>query len=497
MYQKENVELRKKETEIKQQLEGDLAALRWEIRDLKENREIMGRSELTKQIDDLRAEMEALRKRNEETEEVAQLWRNEALRPGNKRGSINISTPASEGRAAIRLRTATTPEETRRLRAELCDLQERRRCDQTEVDMLKERSSAAEVGRLKAEAEIARLREQMSQLATDGAGCSTPGGQGTNLKEKMEEAAKTGYRTGRRGRVKMTPGRLPRSDGSASRANDRYVFLQEERKRLRALKKSGLEPLCREMGVAYKNMDITVEELAQLNAERMFGGSSEGLDKVDVEQGRGKTPSEDSNIAVMEEIGFGPPSRPVLSSSPPTSLSSLPHHRHHRYLVTVIVATSSPWTSQSSLPRHRQQCLVPTAAAIVDAQVGLLASNILVEGTESDDVENGRFGCRVDVTKFEDRQGQAKISNVFFRFCGQAGWSDTNTEAVSFSLLDDDSAVSYVRKSSFADSYSSAVAVRLSSGKDIFSFFNRTKKLLLFLLTSSELTVRSDKSSSQ
>ncbi|GBG91278.1 hypothetical protein CBR_g52163 [Chara braunii] len=211
-----------------------MAAFKWEIRGLKDNHESIGRSNLNKQIDELRAEMDLLRKQNEKTEEVAQLWRSEALRPGNKRGSINISTPASEGRTATRSRlgggTTGTDDEARRLRAEVQELQERRRCDQTDVDMLKERCAKAEAQRMEAEAELSRLREQLESLSTEGAGAGTPQVKGTNLKERMDDAAKTGFRTGRRGRVKMTPGRLPR-EGSARKVNDRFAFVQDERKR--------------------------------------------------------------------------------------------------------------------------------------------------------------------------------------------------------------------------------------------------------------------------
>ncbi|GBG77286.1 hypothetical protein CBR_g23615 [Chara braunii] len=300
--QRENAELKRQEALLKQQMEGDLAALRWEIKDLKENREIMGKGELTKQIEDLRSEMEALRKRNEAAEVSAGQWRSEALRPGNKRGSINISTPVSEGRAGARSKTTTATDVTKRLREEIEDLQELRRCDKTEVDMLKERRALAEARRADAEAEIARLREKMKLLSTEEVGCGTPKEHGTNLKDKMEEAAKTGFKTGRKGRVKMTPGRLPRPDGVSKSVNDKFVFLQDERKRMKALKKTGLELLCQEEGIKYKTIEVTVEELAQLYAEGAFGGSSETGERINSGQRPGKAISADSDVAVVEEV---------------------------------------------------------------------------------------------------------------------------------------------------------------------------------------------------
>ncbi|GBG91490.1 hypothetical protein CBR_g52445 [Chara braunii] len=136
---------------------------------------------------------------------------------------------------------------------------------------------------MEAEAELARLREQMGKFSTDGAGVGTPQVVRTNLKEKMDDAAKTGFRTGRRGRVKMTAGRLLRDD-SARKANDRYVFVEDERKRLKALKKGGLEPLCKEAGIKCKTVEIMVDELAELNAEKRFGGSCSSDDRTDPDQ---------------------------------------------------------------------------------------------------------------------------------------------------------------------------------------------------------------------
>ncbi|GBG60827.1 hypothetical protein CBR_g15950 [Chara braunii] len=262
--------------------------------------------------------MELLRKRNEETKEVAQLWRSEALRPGNKRGSVNMSMPASEGRTATRSRLGVGPdEEARRLRVEVQDLHERRRCDQTEVDMLKERCAKAEAQCMEAEAELVRLREQMGRLSTDGTGVGTPEVVGTNLKEKMDEPAKTGFRTGRRGRVKMTPGRIPRED-SARKANDRHAFVQDEKKRLKALKKGGSKPLCKEAGIRYKTVDVTVDELAKLNAEKRFEGSSNSDGKTDPDHDHGPVTYLEQVAALQRPLDQGAgPSMPKAAAQAP------------------------------------------------------------------------------------------------------------------------------------------------------------------------------------
>ncbi|GBG77327.1 hypothetical protein CBR_g23658 [Chara braunii] len=203
-FQKENDKLRKQEVKLKLKMEGDLAVIRWEILGLKEHWESEGKSELMKQIEDPRAEMEALRRQNEEMEEVAQLWRSKALRPENKQGSINIMTPMNERHATIRFGLTIIPEETRKLRAVVEELQERLQCG------LKERMALAKAKRLEAEVEVTGLRETMECLSMDQAGCCSPHERGTNLKEKVEEAVNTGFRIGRKGKVKMTPGQMPR-----------------------------------------------------------------------------------------------------------------------------------------------------------------------------------------------------------------------------------------------------------------------------------------------
>ncbi|GBG87879.1 hypothetical protein CBR_g46179 [Chara braunii] len=214
---------------------------------MRECRENLGRSDLAKQLEDLRTEVASLCKRNEEMEEVAQLWRSEALRPGNKRDSINVATPTSEGRVSTQSKVMSASEESRRLRAELLDLHERRKCDLSEVDLLKKKRAEAEIKRVEAEIELQRLKDETSKLTNELGGSNTPKTMGTNLKERMEEAARSGFHSSRKTKMKATPGRaLP---GSEQKANDKFAFLLNERKRLKGLKKMGLEAICQEEGV--------------------------------------------------------------------------------------------------------------------------------------------------------------------------------------------------------------------------------------------------------
>ncbi|GBG77702.1 hypothetical protein CBR_g24149 [Chara braunii] len=238
--QRENVDLKRQEADSKLKMEGELAALKWEIRELKECRGSAMKNDLANQVEELRREVQLLRKHNDETKEVAWLWRNEALCPGNKRGSINVATPSSEGRACTKSRS--------------------------------------------------------------GGEGSTPRGAGTNLKERMDEAAKTGFQSGRRGRVKMTSGRLPRPSDNPRKANDRFVLLQDERKRLKGLKKKGLEALCQEEGIQYQTVDSMAEELAQLYINKMFSEAVEKENGGGTGQHPSKAAAEASNVAEVAEV---------------------------------------------------------------------------------------------------------------------------------------------------------------------------------------------------
>ncbi|GBG83271.1 hypothetical protein CBR_g36886 [Chara braunii] len=282
-------------------MEREVAILRRELREIKENRESVGKEEFMREIERLHDEMELLRKEKEESQEETRQWQNEALRPGNKRGTIGMTTlePSCRGRA--RLRLGQTPHETRAIRDELKELQAKidlKRCDQAEVSLLKERRAEAEMRRMQAEGEVLKLREEMSRLSTKQTMAETPREKGTNLKKQLDEAA-TDVRKSRRQKMKATLGRLPRAEESAKKANDRFVFVQDEKKRLKALKKSGLEPLCQAAGIKYKTIDITAEDLAQYNADQVFGDKEDpDLNSAEGDRSGDGAASNDDSIPV-------------------------------------------------------------------------------------------------------------------------------------------------------------------------------------------------------
>ncbi|GBG73643.1 hypothetical protein CBR_g16986 [Chara braunii] len=151
-------------------------------------------------------------------------------------------------------------------------------CTLQEVEVLKQRTVAeerkrleAEAEKLAAEAEVAKLREQMEKLTTKVA--ITPI-SGMNLKTRLGEAAEDGgnaLKTMRRGRPRAIVVRMGTDEGSAVDVNDMFTFLQIEKKRLRALKKEGLEILCKQEGITYKTVEMTADEIGEIRTDARFG----------------------------------------------------------------------------------------------------------------------------------------------------------------------------------------------------------------------------------
>ncbi|GBG82849.1 hypothetical protein CBR_g36377 [Chara braunii] len=268
----------------------------------KENEELCakisdkGKTSETKVIEQLKRENEVLRRSRTEDENMGREL------PSLRRELHEVRDN----------RTTVGKEEFEReiecLRDELELLKEKidmQRCDQAEVDLLKEKRAAAELKRMQAENEILRLREEMSKLSTKQTVVETPKEKETNLMKQLNEAA-TEVQKSRRGKVKATPRRFSIAESSAKKANDMFVFVQDEKNRLKALKKKGLKPVCVAVGIKYKTIDTFAEELAQYNADQVFGSHSEpdlgntGEDGI-VEGGDNST-TEDGKCADVLEV---------------------------------------------------------------------------------------------------------------------------------------------------------------------------------------------------
>ncbi|GBG86730.1 hypothetical protein CBR_g41795 [Chara braunii] len=149
----------------------------------------------------------ALQKQCETAEANAEAWRNEALRPGNKRDSIAIGqTPVSDARVRMRATTLEKPGGDVRMNTQLKGLVERH---QREVELLKEMRLREVNARKESEEEVEWLKEQMARMEDGGRV------RGTNLKTKMDEVAGTSVGKDK-GKKSVTP---------TTKANQRDVFL--------------------------------------------------------------------------------------------------------------------------------------------------------------------------------------------------------------------------------------------------------------------------------
>ncbi|GBG74396.1 hypothetical protein CBR_g18807 [Chara braunii] len=279
--------LKRENEEPKQALRGDtddgkeskryeIVALKHEIQQLRESavkeQELAG---LKRQLEDLRIE--------------ARQWKDEALRPGNKRGSIALSTPDANARASPMPRRTCEKEQEQDWRSEYRKLQSLRRADFVEVEALKKKKAQAEM-------EVINLQKQMNERNANEVGKEmTPGG--TNLKERLEAVA---LGTAQKGR-KATPNReglrpTPRREekpNSKQGCNDRTTFVEEQTKFLKMLRKSALEQICKEAGLKAEKVDEMIEDIVQFRVKNAFGkkDDKEPVEVVDVESSRDESTS--------------------------------------------------------------------------------------------------------------------------------------------------------------------------------------------------------------
>ncbi|GBG65777.1 hypothetical protein CBR_g52368 [Chara braunii] len=156
------------------------------------------------EIAGLRKEIGLLREQNERIIVESNLWKEEAARPGNKRGSVVIGTPDGTNRGTPKPRctgSVRDGETGDRWKEEYRNLRSLHRLANIEAEALKEKRAEAERKRMEAEKQVKALEEQMSKLTAECGNAKTVGG--TNLKERMEEVAVRSVRKG----VKATPGR--------------------------------------------------------------------------------------------------------------------------------------------------------------------------------------------------------------------------------------------------------------------------------------------------
>ncbi|GBG43959.1 hypothetical protein CBR_g77518, partial [Chara braunii] len=270
------VRLQRELVELRQQFSGnqcesdEIFALKKEIEELRGTALI--KTNFENEIAGLRKEVGLLRDSSQRAEEEVKVWKNEALRPGNKRGSVVVDTLECSNRGTSKPRWTDNVRQADKWRTEYRNLQDLQRSSDTEVAMLKERRAEAEKRRMEAELQVKQLQEQLSKLTAEGGAPrvdTEPAAGGTNLKERLEAVA---LRSAKKG-MKATPGRVTlRSESDETRViNECFSFVEGEKKKLRTLKKAGLEPLCKEAGIKLGKVSDMVNKLAEYRAINCLG----------------------------------------------------------------------------------------------------------------------------------------------------------------------------------------------------------------------------------
>ncbi|GBG79639.1 hypothetical protein CBR_g29788 [Chara braunii] len=288
--QNEIMELRRRVGE-KHVNDDEMTALKAEIGELKQS-EYM-KTNFEQEISGLRKEVCMLRDQNERMMSEAGQWKEQALRPGNKWGSVVLQTPTCPDRSSPKPRWTDNVREEDKWKVEYRNLQSLHRLANIEAEALKQKRAEAEACRVKVEEQVKSLEEKMSQLMASGEKGKEKSIGGTNLKDRLEDAA---VRSARKG-WKVTPGgtgcktsttsmrseKELNQQQSAATANNRAEFVEEQKRQLRMLRKAGLEPLYKEEGVKLGKFEDTVCDLAEAHAKKAFGELSDPSSRQDKE----------------------------------------------------------------------------------------------------------------------------------------------------------------------------------------------------------------------
>ncbi|GBG74686.1 hypothetical protein CBR_g19093 [Chara braunii] len=240
----------------------------YELRKLVDNKQMEG-----DEIFVLKQELGKLKQQNEKAVEEARLWKDEAMRPGNKRGKVAMGTPGLADRGSPRPRWTDNLRKDDKWKEEYMKLQSLHKLANVEAQLLKEKRVMAKAKRMEAEKQVKDQEEKMSRLKAVEGEKGTEGG-GTNLKERLDAIALGSVRRGR----KTTPVRGPVEVmfDKAKDVNNRFQFIKDQKKQLRNLRKAGLEPTCKEAGIRVGKVEQMICELAEYWADQAFGTARDG-----------------------------------------------------------------------------------------------------------------------------------------------------------------------------------------------------------------------------
>ncbi|GBG76949.1 hypothetical protein CBR_g23163 [Chara braunii] len=196
-------------------------------------------------------EIARLRVVNDEAVAAADVWKQEALRPDNKRGSVVVTTtpvPGTRTRARMTLMPSPSAKDLK--------LKEKVEHQEREIESLKEWRLRELNGRREAELEVDHLKEKMARLEVVRRTPTT-----SNLKTRLDKVV---VAIADKEKRPMSP------TTQVVEANDRDAFLFETRRTLKPLKKEKIVALCEKEGVTYSTLDKTKGELALKRADIAF-----------------------------------------------------------------------------------------------------------------------------------------------------------------------------------------------------------------------------------
>ncbi|GBG64629.1 hypothetical protein CBR_g45685 [Chara braunii] len=272
----ELIQLKKENERLKKLLLGDgkgeedrLMGLQREIADLRRQVAEKKSTEDDIFVLRLRVEIDTLRGQSIRAREEVEMWKGEALRPGNKRGSCAVDTPSCPARGTLKPRWTDNLRDIDKWKQEYIKMKEMHRAASSEAEVLKAK-------RANAEAEVIKLQEQMDKLAATGEGENAVG-RGTDLKSRLEAVVTRSIRKGK----KATPmrGEGGSKTDATGEANERFAFIEEQKKALRQYKKSGLGNLCKEAGLKLGMVEPMIADLAEYRANKALR-ADKGKEKV-------------------------------------------------------------------------------------------------------------------------------------------------------------------------------------------------------------------------
>ncbi|GBG90878.1 hypothetical protein CBR_g51384 [Chara braunii] len=272
--QREIAGLRRQVAE-KKLAEDDIFALRQEIDQLRGT--TLVKTNFEQEIAGLKKEIGLLGEVGTQAREEAELWKGEALRPRNKRGCYAVGTRDCAVRGSPKPRWMDNLRDNDKWKQEYFRMKEKHRVASFEAEVLKEK-------RANAKAEVIKLQDEMGKLSVISASDQTECGD-TNLKSRLEAVANRSVRKG--GKATSMREGCSQADGAAE-VNERFAFIEEQKKCLRQYKKSTLEIQCKETGLKMGMVKPMIAELAEYHADKAFGKHADiGKTTVPVEVSNG------------------------------------------------------------------------------------------------------------------------------------------------------------------------------------------------------------------